>query len=155
MGLLDREESSNDLFGGDPTVLLRWENVYYRAKSCHLMLKAPGRILWYSSDPAKEIIGISRLDEVAIDTVKSLFKRFKKFGVLEWKDVFKIGRKDLTKEIMALKFSQTVLFDQRIPLAQLRDVYQTHGLGESLQSPSHLPFPAFADLFHLGFSNPT
>ena len=29
MGLIDRHQSAEDLFGGDPNVLLRWNNVYY------------------------------------------------------------------------------------------------------------------------------
>ena len=41
--LVDRRLSSSDMFGGDPDVLLRRSNVYYRAATQHKMLTAPGR----------------------------------------------------------------------------------------------------------------
>ena len=73
-GLIDRHQSSQELFGGDPNVLLRWDNVYYRKVSHHNMLKAPGRILWYASRNRKQIIAVSSLDEVTIDLTKELFR---------------------------------------------------------------------------------
>ena len=33
MSLVDRFQSAQDMFGGKPSVLLRWDNVYYRRKS--------------------------------------------------------------------------------------------------------------------------
>ena len=77
IGLIDKHESAQSLFGGDPNILLRWDNVYYRSKSFHKMITVPGRILWYVSKKKKEIIAVSCLDDVVIDTPKELFRRFK------------------------------------------------------------------------------
>lgn len=153
MGLLDRAQSADDLFGGDPSVLLRWENVYYRKKSCHKMLRAPARILWYVSGKEGAVVALSHLDSVEVDVPKQLFRKYQKFGILEWEDVFEFCGKDITKDIMALKFSRTFMCRHRVTLQELRAVFQSDGIGESLQSPSSIPFEAFTKLFQLGFPN--
>ena len=80
LNLFDRQHSAYDLFGGNPDVLLRWSNVYYRAATLRRMLRGPGRILWYVSGGPREIVAISHLDEVVVDTPKELFRRFKRYG---------------------------------------------------------------------------
>ena len=87
LNLFDRQQSSQDLFGGNPDVLLRWSNVYYRRVTHHKMLRVPGRILWYVSGKRGEVVCVSHLDEVEIDTPKELFRRFEKYGTLEWEDL--------------------------------------------------------------------
>ena len=105
--LVDRHLSSSDMFGGDPDVLLRWNNVYYRAASHHKMLTAPGRILWYVSGDSKEIAAVSHLDEVVLDKPKELFRKFRRYGTFEWKDLYETCGGDITKKVMALLFSHT------------------------------------------------
>ena len=152
MGLIDRAESSRDLFGGDPNVLLRWDNVYYRSKSFHRMLAGSGRILWYVSKQ-KEIVAISHLDDVVIDTTKELFRKFKRFGILEWRDLYEMCDRDPSKEIMALKFSHTFLFRKTISLDSIRGVYGKNDAGLSLQGPSKVPPEVFHELFQQGYPN--
>lgn len=152
MGLLDQQQSADDLFGGDPTVLLRWENIYYRAKSHHRMLVAPGRILWYVSGRIGEIAAISHLDEVDIGFPKDLFKKYKKFGILEWREIYSLCKGDIGREIMALKFSRTFPFRNRIPLKEMRPVFSEYGVGESLQAPLRLPFSVFEKLYKIGYT---
>ena len=152
ISLFDRYQSANDLFGGKKSVLLRWDNVYYRSsKTCHRMLKPPARILWYVSGDIKKIIAISHLDTVEIDTPKVLFGKFKKFGILKWKDIYDLCDGDLSKEIMALKFSHTFLFRKPISLDELRGVFKEDRVGLTLQSPSKVPMKTFQKLFRLGF----
>ena len=151
MGLIDRDQSSLDLFGGDPNVLLRWDNVYYRAKNRHKMLTAPGRVLWYVSGRKKEIIAVSCLDDVAIDTTKELFKKFKKFGILKWRDLYEMCDRDLSKELMALKFSNTFLFQNPVLLDDVRDIYAKNDVKLWLQSPSEVPPKVFHELFQKGY----
>ena len=153
MGLIDKYQSAEDLFGGDPNVLLRWSNVYYRKKSHHKMLKAPGRILWYASRRKKQIIGVSHLDEVIIDTTKELFRKFRKFGVLKWRDLCEMCEHDPAKELMVLKFSNTFLFQKAIPLDDVRTVFSKKGVGLSLQGPSKVPPEIFYELFQKGYLN--
>ena len=153
MGLMDRDQSSHDFFGGDPSILLRWDNVYYRSKNRHKMLAAPGRILWYVSGKKREIIAVSRLDDVVIDNTKELFKRFKKFGILEWRDLYKMCNGDPSKELMVLKFSHTFLFQKPVSLDDVRTIYARHGAGLSLQGPSKVLPKIFYELFQRGYLN--
>ena len=153
MGLIDKYQSAEDLFGGDPNVLLRWNNVYYRKVSHHKMLKAPGRILWYTSRSKKQIVAISCLDEVIIDSTRELFRTFKKFGVLKWEDLYEMCGRDSSKELMALKFSHTFLFRNPISLDEIRTVYAKSGTRPSLQGPSKVPPETFHELFQKGYLN--
>ena len=151
-GLIDREQSAQELFGGDPNVLLRWDNVYYRSKSFHKMITAPGRILWYVSK-RKEIIAVSCLDDVVIDTTKELFKKFKKFGILQWRDLYRMCDGDPSKELMVLKFSHTFPFQKPVSLDDVRTVFAKNDAVPSLQGPSKLPPEIFCELFQKGYLN--
>lgn len=152
MGLIDNEQAASDLFGGNSAVLLRWENVYYRKKSRHKMLQAPARILWYVSGEKKAIIGISHLDEVEVGTPKKLFGKYRKFGVLEWPELYEMCGQDITKEIMALKFSRTFMFRRVVELSTMREIFSETGISESLQSPSSIPFNTLKKIYKAGFS---
>lgn len=149
MGLIDKHQSAEDLFGGDPNVLLRWSNVYYRKISHYKVLKAPGRILWYASRSKKQIVAVSCLDEVIIDTTKELFRRFKKFGVLKWNDLYEMCGRDSSKELMALKFSHTFLFREPVPLDTVREILNIR----SSQSLLRVSPEKFHELFQRGYLN--
>ena len=151
--LIDRREASNSLFVDKPDVLLRWDKVYYRAATHHKMLTTPGRILWYVSAPDKQIIAASCLDEVVIDTAKELFRKFKKFGILEWQDLYEMCGSNLLKKLMALKFSHTFPFPEPVSLDVMRTVFKENGVGRSLQSPLALSPKVFHELFQKGYSN--
>ena len=153
MSLVDRYGSAEDLFGGKPSVLLRWDNVYYRKKTHHKTLQAPARILWYVSGNQKQIIAVSHLYEVEIGAAKTLFKKFKKFGILEWNDIYKMCDGDPSNEIMALKFSHTFPFRKPVSLDTIREVFKENGTGLSLQSPLKLSMTIFQNLFQLGYPN--
>ena len=152
MGLIDRQLSSTDMFGGDPSVLLRWENVYYRkATTSQKILKAPGRILWYVSRSQKQIVAVSHLDEVVVDTAKELLKRFKKFGVLRWEELYRMCDGDTSMELMALRFSHTFVFKRRIALNDVRTIYEEDASGLTVQLPTSMPASRFQKLLKLGF----
>ena len=108
LNLFDRRRSANDMFGGNPDVLLRWSNVYYRKLTFHKMLRGPGRILWYVSGGAKEIVAVSHLDEITTDTPKELLRRFEKYGTLGWRDLYKMCGGDIEMNLMALQFSPSM-----------------------------------------------
>ena len=151
MSLVDRRGSANHLYGGKSDVLLRWDNVYYRSKSQHRMLKAPARILWYVSRKAKQIVAVSRLDQVKIDSAKVLFKRFQKFGILKWADLYEMCDGKPYTEIMALKFSHTFSFREPISLQAMREILAEDGVGLALQSPLKVPAVTFRKIFERGF----
>ena len=146
MSLIDRQLSSSDMFGGDPSVLLRWENVYYRqAATSQKILKAPGRILWYVSRSQKQIVAVSHLDEVVVDTAKELLRRFKKFGILGWEELYRMCAGDTSMELMALRFSHTFVFRKRLPLNEVRAVYEEDGSGLTVQLPTSMPASRFSE----------
>ncbi len=152
ISLIDRQMSSGDMFGGDPSVLLRWENVYYRkSNTSQKILKAPGRILWYVSRSQKQIVAVSHLDEVVVDTAKELLRKFRKFGALGWEELYQMCRGDTSMKLMALRFSHTFVFRKRIPLNAVRTVYEEDGSGLNVQSPTSMPAIRFQKLFKLGF----
>ena len=153
--LIDRQLSSSDMFGGDPDVLLRWSNVYYRAATQHRMLKAPGRILWYVSGDSKEIAAISHLEEVVLDRPKELFRRFRRYGAFEWRDLFETCGGDVSQEVMALLFSHTFPLRRRVPLDEIWSVFDEDGVGRSLQSPRKLEPGTFRKLLNLGYPEQT
>ena len=153
MSLFDRRQSADDLFGGNPNVLLRWDNVYYRAATHHKMLRAPARILWYVSQHQKQIVAVSYLDDVAIDTPQTLFKQFKKFGILEWKDLYEMCGGDPSIKLMALKFSHSFIFREPVPLDTVRSIFEENQAGLTLQGPSRLKPEIFRELFQKGFPN--
>ena len=153
MSLIDTHQSADDLFGGNTKVLLRWDNIYYKKKTHHKMLVPPARILWYVSRSEKQIVAVSHLDEVEIDIPQELFKKFKRFGILEWKNIYELCDGDLSKEIMALKFSHTFPFRQPVSLEAMRTVFEEDNVGLGLQSPLKIPVETFRKLFHLGYPN--
>ena len=151
LNLVDYHQSADDLFGGKPDLLLRWDNVYYRKKTRHKMLKAPGRILWYVSGTIGQIVAVSYLDSVVIDTPKELLRQFKKFGTLEWEDLFEMCEGDISRELMALKFSHTFPFRKPISLKAIRTIFKEDDVKLSLQSPLKIPAKRFWKLFQLGY----
>ncbi len=154
ISLIDRLASADDLFGGNPEVLLLWNNVYYRSATCHKMLKVPARILWYVSRNKHEIIAVSRLDDVVIDTPMELFRKFKKFGILKWNDLYEMCNHNPSKKLMALRFSHTFLFRRPVSLDEVKNVFKKYNKARpSLQGPSILPAKIFRELFQRGFPN--
>ena len=155
MSLFDVDRSADDLFGGRTTVLLRWENAYYRAKTQHRMLKPPARILWYVTHSVQKIVAVSRLNSVEIGRPKVLLKKFKKFGILEWPDLFEMCQHDPTREIMAFVFSHTFSFRKPVSLKTLRAVFKEDGVGLVLQSTQRVPANSFKRIFLQGFPRRT
>ncbi len=153
MNLFDRETSSENLFGADPNILLRWENVYYKTKTRHKMLVSPAKILWYISNK-KIIRAVSTLEEVIIDSAIELYKKYEKFGILKWEDISQMCNQDPTKELMALKFSHTFLFRNPITLEEVKNVYSNEIDKEPFLQTSTRVIPSiFYELFHKGYTN--
>ena len=151
LNLFDRQQSSHDLFGGEPKTLMRWSNVYYRRVSHQLTLTAPARILWYVSGSQKQIVGSSHLDEVVIDNPQELFRRFSRQGTLKWQDLHEMCDGEISRDLMALKFSHTFPLNRPVPLSDVRKVFKENGVGWSLQGPRKLTSNTYRKLFELGY----
>ena len=148
--LFDTSLAADDLFGGERSVLLRLENVYFRKKSHHHMIKAPARILWYVSD-STGVVGISHLDEVQIGSPKEMFRGHRRLGALGWQDIQELCGGDRLQEIMVLKFSHTYLFRSKVGLRTLKGIYGAHSEKLVIQSPSLVPIDVFLDIYRSGF----
>ena len=150
MSLFDRKKAGGDLFGGKSQILMRWENVYYRASTLYRMLRAPGRLLWYESHPEQAISACSHLRSVEVGTPKTLFRRYRKLGALDWSDVERMCHGDLNRKIMALEFSHTFAFPRRITLDDLRKMEGRQHV--PLQAPRRIENDLFLRIMNEGFS---
>ena len=149
--LFNTRRAADDLLGADEKVLLRWENVYFRKKSHHHMIRPPARILWYESS-GQGFMAISHLDHVEIGQPKEVFRKNRSLGTLDWQEIHAMCGASQVQEIMALRFSHSHLFRSPVALASLRRAYSRHGLnGPVLQSPSRVPRTVFLEIFRLGF----
>ena len=132
-----------------------WSNVYYRAATQHKMLTAPGRILWYVSGNSKEIAAVSHLDEVVLNRPKELFRRFRRYGTFEWRDLYETCGGDISKKVMALLFSHTFALRRRVPLEEVWKVFEEDGVARTLQSPRKIQPGTFRKLFRRGYPEET
>lgn len=134
--LFDFHIASKDLFGAKPSLLWNRENVYYRSVRPNIE-KYPARILWYVSSSPKEarskgIVATSYLDDIHINIPKELFRRFKKYGVYNWNNIFDLAKNDIEKEIKVIEFSDTEVFNTILKLEDLKKILDKN---ITLQSP--------------------
>jgi GNAT superfamily N-acetyltransferase len=136
------------------------EAVFYKSKkggSQHLKVGVSGRILWYvskdndggySENEVKCIRACSILDDVVFGRPKDLYERFKNLGVYTLKDLMNIAGNDENQDIMALKFSETEVFNNPIKLDQVRQILQKDS--ETMQSLRYLNINEFYRIYSLG-----
>lgn len=153
--LFDEKLANQTLFGAKPELALNRESVYYRSSQNSGGLKAPGRILWYVSSGNQylgtgQIRACSRLDEVIVADPKSLYHRFKRLGVYEWKHVYKVAKEDVSNEIMALRFSDTELFEHPIGRREALSILENKEIRTQFQSPVFIPVGSFERLYIIG-----
>ena len=77
---------------------------------------------------------------------KVLFNEFRRLGVFEWRDILAMADGDPTKEIIAMRFADTELFDQPFPGAQAKPL----GILNNFTSPVKVPETAFAEIYRHG-----
>ncbi len=153
--LFDEDLASQILWGAKEDLAIRREYVYYSAKSSPGVLKAPGRILWYVSDDentpgSKKVRACSQLDEVIVDTPKNLYRQFRRLGIYEWKNVFELANGDISRKILAIRFSNTELFTSPVALDTFRDVLERDNCRSPLISFFRISSQAFSELYTLG-----
>lgn len=153
--LFDEHLASQNIFGANKEIALKREVVYYRSKINSGELKAPGRILWYVSQSKKvkgyyqtqSIRACSRLDEIIIDTPKNLFRQFRRLGVYEFKNVLETAKNNLDNQVMAIRFSDTELFNKPIPFNEVQEIL---GKNNQFQSPQKISIECFQKLYNQG-----
>lgn len=152
--LFDEHLASQELFGARADLALNCEAVYYRAKTL-CGLQAPARILWYVSQNddfsgAGSIRACSRLEDFSVDTPKQLFRRFRRLGVYEWRNVYELAKKDVNNNIMAIRFSDTELLTKSIPWPEMRKLLTAEGIRSQIQTVTRIPSELFATLYVRG-----
>ncbi len=157
MHLFDPGIGSQDLFGGNPNVVFKVENAYYR-NSTPRVLSAPGRILWYVSkhtgkyQDTESIRACSYLDDVVIDGPKPLFSRFRRLGVYQWDDLFKLAKGDLETKIMAFRFTNTEILPRSVDKKTLQKVWREElGKNFHIQCPIRIPEKIFFNLYSISY----
>jgi len=155
MNLFDTGIAKQDLFGCKPDLMFNVENVYYR--SAHPgILSAPGRILWYVKKSTYQdtmcIRASSYLDEVVTDIPKNLFSRFQGLGIYQWKDVYETAGCDLSRKIMAFRFSKTEVFRKPVDLNMLQKIWMTeeNKKFQAPQSPLPISTQRFFEIYRMG-----
>jgi len=150
--LFDDKLARQTLFGAKLELALNCENVYYGSIRRNLL---PGRILWYVSSDNKyrgtgHLRACSSLDEIVVDKPKALFKQFKRLGVYRWPHILKLAKNDIDKEIMAIRFSNTELFDVPISWRDLQEILRAEGFKSQIQSPLTINHKVFERLYVKG-----
>jgi hypothetical protein len=154
--LFDFHLANVSLFGAAESLAWSRENIYYRSIN-PVSEKAPARILWYVSSEEK-VIGRSRgitatsyLDEVYVDRAKEIFRKYKRFGVYEWKDIYNLSGGAILSEIKALKFSDTEVFENIIDLDRINEIMlKNHRPKNTFASPVEVSNVIFKEIYETG-----
>lgn len=154
--LFDFLSSDQSLFGAKPELVWSKENIYYRSVK-PVMERTPARILWYVSKSYESpvgrhsgIVGCSYLNEVSVGPAKSLYKKFKNFGIYEWNHIFQLAKNDANKDIKALRFSDTEVFKKTISYKYICKVMNKfQRLDNTFASPVEVSSSIFNELYKL------
>lgn len=149
--LFDENLASNDLFGARVDLALNRESVYYRSARNSAGITAPARIIWYVSQDNKfpgsgALRAYSKVDEVIYDYPKQLFRRFRRLGIYEWKDIFYTANNSVDNQIMAIRFSSASLLKSPCQWKDLQKALKDIGIKTQLQSPCRIPEELFFQL---------
>lgn len=154
--LFDFHLANVSLFGAMESLVWSRENIYYRSVN-PVSEKAPARILWYVSSEekvigrSKGIAATSYLDEVYVDRAKEIFRKYKRFGVYEWKDIYNLAGGAVLSEIKALKFSDTEVFKNIIHLDKINDIMlKNHRPKNTFASPVEVSNVIFKEIYEIG-----
>ena len=156
MQLFHARLAAESLFGPDPNLMLRLNNVYYRS-SRPRRIEAPARILWYvmasrERPSTKCVAATSLVEEVVRGSAKEIFSQFKRYGVFEWPHVRDLANDDPYGIVEVLRFGHTEPFERPVDLARIRELAGRAGVQMPvLQSPSKVPTDLFSAIYREGF----
>ena len=156
MHLFHAQLAGESLFGSDPSLMLRLNNVYYRS-SIPKRIEAPARVLWYVTASRERpstrcVAAASLVEEVVRGPAREIFSRFERYGVFEWADVLDLANNDPQGIVEALRFGHTEPFERPVDLAGIRELAAGAGAQEIvLQSPSRIPTDLFSAIYREGF----
>lgn len=146
---------ATDLFGYPPQLFVRQsdlgiqrEHVYFRGgKSGETY---PGRVLWYATDPHKEIFAVSSLVEVRDLPPHVAHRRYRRLGVYDLRLLRDTAK--TTGTVRALRVTDTEILDRPIPLARLREMEDKTGRTLQLVSANKIDATWFRGLMGEAFN---
>jgi GNAT superfamily N-acetyltransferase len=128
--LFDANLAEATLFARDRALGLSREHVYYRAPGTNRSLAGPARVVWYvkggkPGHPVGHVRAVSHLIEVQRDRPRTLYRRFARLGV--WDQTQVESAAERSGLAMALRLTDTELFDRPLDLPGLRSIYKDAG----------------------------
>ena len=139
--LFDEELASQDIFGAQSTQLIfNNKNVYYRSSSNYGMC-AGDRIFWYVKNDknlpqSRAIRGLSIIESVKVGPAKTIFKEYKNFGIFRWEDILKLCDNNPDKDVMAIVFKNTEVFEHGLAYSEAVDLINSNGISfNNFQAP--------------------
>jgi predicted nucleic acid-binding protein/GNAT superfamily N-acetyltransferase len=155
--LFDKISANQMIFGALPEKIWNRENVYFRnVKPVSEMF--PARILWYASSEKNfprqsSIVATSYLDEVTVDKVKNQFRKYKKYGIYDWSDIYKLAKNDIKNDIKAIVFSDTEVFRNAITFQNVTEILLSNGYKKNtFTSPLKVDYKIFNSVYKLAKS---
>ncbi|WP_072619516.1 GNAT family N-acetyltransferase [Spirulina major] len=130
--LFDENLANENLFGRGE-LALNTEAVYYKSTQSPKRMKPgnSGRILWYVSNDKDHgysdlcsVRACSQLVEIKTDKPGNLYQSFKNLGVYGYEDLLKVAGNNPDREIMALRFRNTELFEDPVSLRKVQEILQ-------------------------------
>ncbi|MEX1028134.1 MAG: GNAT family N-acetyltransferase [Candidatus Paceibacterota bacterium] len=148
--LFDGRLAKERLWAADTDLVLNPDSVYYRAAKPEVLV-GKGRILWYVSEGSapgsKMLRACSQLTGVQIGGPKDLFRKYRRFGVYDWRNVLETA-KTMDGQLMALEFTNTELFSSPLAWKKLQEVLGRHGKQNyTFPSPVRIDDDLFFDLY--------
>ena len=130
--LFDLTIAGEDLFGANPEKLWSF-----------------GKDVRYSH--AKSIVASSYLTEVMTGKPKDLFHVNRRYGIYEWKDIYKLCSGDINTDIRALKFCHTEIFEHPISFTKIQEIFISNGRKRNtFASPVEINDTIYFQLYQLG-----
>ncbi|MFO1042726.1 MAG: hypothetical protein U0941_13110 [Planctomycetaceae bacterium] len=149
--LLGTGVNDNDLYGTDMELAFNLEGVYYRSA------RQPGptdrsRVVWYVKDDPKfdwsgRLIACSHVECVELGAAKVLFKKNERFGVYGFQDVLRTVGGDHSKDLMAIRFSNTERLASPMSYEQAKSLLSDHVPWNNFQSPLEIPEEDFLRIY--------
>lgn len=158
--LFDHRLGATSLFGGDPSLLLSCENVYYRSSHAPIVC-APGRVLWYVSSEGrssvKELRACSLVQATHVGPARDLYKRFQRLGIYDWPDVLAIAKGKPEGSVMAIHFGLTEMLPNPVPGSDLRPMIARHRFSTPppLSMPVEIPGFCFEEICERAYGSST
>lgn len=151
--LFDDRLSRQTLYGPDPALMLKMENVYYRSARTHLPT-APSRILWYVSQGNNNSYhgtmtgrACAYVEEAIVGLPSVVFKQFSDLGVYRWEQVLEAANEEPDQEVLAFRFGRAELFEDSVPL---NEIMRVTGKKMAPIGPRPLTNEAFIEIYKLG-----